>query len=570
MIEPEARLAFLRRIHLFHDLRDEDLAAIATSLEEETRNEGDEVFLQGDYGERFFIIFRGAIRLNQNRRGQDHTLATLVDGDYFGEEELPAGRPRIATAIAAEPSTLLSIKRNSFIALLKQFPKLKKALNVAMESRQLARQLHFGWLGPTEVIYFLARKHEVVLGQVLSLPIVALAVPIFLVIQFFLTRAFFAIFGAGVLFLLIALWAAWNWIDWGNDYYIVTNQRVIWLEKVIGLYDSRQEAPLSTLLSVGVETDISGRLLDYGDVIVRTFVGKIVFSHVAHPFQAQHLLEELWTRSRRTASRTEREAMRNVLRRKMGLPVQVTLEADDTAGEPEQMVAPSFYRRSILKVIGSSWFNLRVEDSGTITYRKHWFVLWRQVSQPTILVLLIGFGMIARLVTLAGRPGESLFDASKIPPVDTIMLTLPILLIPVALWWIYQYIDWRNDIFQVTPDEILDIDKKPFGSETRRAAPLENILSTESERIGLAGYLLNYGTVYITVGGANLDFEDVLDPTAVQADIDRRREARLAQKRELETASERERMSDWLVAYHENEAEWRQANGADEAEPQSG
>ena len=149
------------------------------------------------------------------------------------------------------------------------------------------------------------------------------------------------------------------------------------------------------------------------------------------------------------------------------------------------------------------------------------------------------------------------------------MLTLPILLIPVALWWIYQYIDWRNDIFQVTPDEILDIDKKPFGSETRRAAPLENILSTESERVGLAGYLLNFGTVYITVGGANLDFEDVLDPTAVQADIDRRREARAAQKREFEAISERERMSDWLVAYHENEAEWRQSRGATEPEPKS-
>ena len=569
MIAPEARVAFLRRIHLFHDLKEEDLEALAAALDEETRKEGDEVFVQGDYGDRFFIIYRGAVRLKQDRRGQDDTLATFVDGDYFGAEELLTGKPRFATASVAEPATLFSIQLTEFIALLQQFPKLKKALNVAVASRQLARKLRFGWLAPAEVIYFLARKHEVVLGQVLSAPIVALAVPIFLLIQFFLTRAFFAIFGAGLLFLLIALWIVWNWIDWGNDYYVVTNQRVVWLEKVIGLYDSRQEAPLSTLLSVGVETDITGRLLEYGNVIVRTFVGKIVFSHVAHPFEAQHLVEELWTRTRRTASRTERETMRNVLRRKMGLPVQITLEEPNASGEPEQMVAPSFYRRSILKVIGSSWFKLRVEDSGTITYRKHWYVLLRQVSQPTVLVLLIGFGMIARLVTLARTSGERLLDFSKTPPVDTLMLTLPILLIPVALWWLYQYIDWRNDIFQVTPDEVMDIDKKPFGSETRRAAPLENILSTESERVGLAGYLLNFGTVYITVGGANLDFEDVLDPTAVQADIDRRREARAAQKREFEAISERERMSDWLVAYHENEAEWRQSRGTTEAEPKS-
>jgi hypothetical protein len=147
------------------------------------------------------------------------------------------------------------------------------------------------------------------------------------------------------------------------------------------------------------------------------------------------------------------------------------------------------------------------------------------------------------------------------------MLVLPVVLLPVILWWIYQYVDWRNDIFQVTPDQIIDIDKKPFGTEERRAAPLENILSTESERLGLTGYLFNYGTVYITVGGAHLDFEDVLDPTAVQADIDRRREARIARKRDAEAASERERMSDWLVAYYENEPELRKQQSSPDAKP---
>jgi CRP-like cAMP-binding protein len=569
VIAPEARAAFLRRMHLFHDLKDEELAAIASALEEETCNQGDEIYVQGDYPERCFIIYRGGVRLSELKRGQEQTVAALADGDYFGDEELLTRRKRVAGAVAAESTTLFSLSASDFTALVKKYPKLKLALGVSAGSRQLARHLHFSWLGPAEVIHFLARKHEVVLAQSLSLPIIALAIPIFLLVQFFLTRAFFTIFGAGILFLLIVLWMVWNWIDWGNDYYIVTNQRVVWLEKVVGLYDSRQEAPLSTLLSVGVETDMSGRLLDYGDLIVRTFVGKIVFHHVAHPFEAEHVVQELWTRSRRVASKTEREAMRNVLRSKMGLPVQITLDETAAEGEPEKMVTPSLYRRSILRVLESNWFKLRIEDSGTITYRKHWFVMLRQVAQPTVLLLLMGFGMIARLVTLAGRPELKLFDFSKTPPVDTMMLTIPILMIPVVLWWIYQYLDWRNDIYQVTPDEILDIDKKPFGSETRRSAPLENILSTESERVGLTGYLLNYGTVYITVGGANLDFEDVLDPPTVQADIDRRREARVALKKEVEAASERERMSEWLVAYHENEAEWRKAQGAAESGPKS-
>jgi CRP-like cAMP-binding protein len=567
VISLEARHAFLRRIHLFHDLSEEDLAALAPQFEEESHTEGGTIFTPGDDPHRWYIIYRGAVRIARPVRGEEHDVVTLVDADYFGEAEALNGHSRSLGATAVEDTLLLSIGSTELAELLRQFPKLKKAMEVAVASRKLAQQAHFDWLGPAEVIYFMARKHEVLLAQALSLPAVALAVPAFLLAQFFLTRAFLPIFAAGALLVLIAAWTVWNWIDWGNDFYIVTNQRVIWLEKVIGLYDSRQEAPLSTLLSVGVETDVSGRMLDYGNVVVRTFVGKIVFSHVPHPFEAARLVEEHWTRSKRSTSRQEKEAMRNVLRRKMGLPVNVDTQA---VPQPEHIVTPSFYRRSILKVIGGNWFKLRVEDSGTITYRKHWFVLLRQVAQPSALVVLIGAGMIARLLTLARTPGQRLFDLSRIPPVDTMMLVLPILFIPVAMWWVYQYIDWRNDIYLVTSDQILDIDKKPFGSESRRSAPLENILSTESERLGLWGYLLNYGTVYITIGGANLDFEDVMDPTGVQADIDRRREARVAMKREMEAASERERMSDWLIAYHENRDELRQARAPDGTETKSG
>ncbi len=552
MISNEARLAFLRRIHLFHDLKDEDLAAIAVQVEEEQFAEGQTVFAQGAEADRFFIIHQGSVDISGLQRGGPRHVATLVAGDYFGEEALLENRPRSATAKALEKCILFFIPRADFKALVKRFPRLKAEFEVSVAGRKLARKMQFEWLGPREVIYFLARKHEVVLAEALTGPMIALAVSVLLIGYFFLTWSFFVIFGGGILFLLALAWGVWNWIDWGNDYYIVTNQRVIWLEKVVALYDSRQEAPLSTVLSVGVETDPIGRIMDFGDVIVRTYVGKIPFRHVAHPYQASHVVEEQWTRAKHQASRLEKEAMRNVLRQKMGLTVET--KQDETL-KVDRMVTPTFYRRSLLNRLAGNWFKLRTEDSGTITYRKHWFVLWQQVWQPTVLLLLLGFGMVARLIMLARTPGERLFDFSRTPPIDTTMLALPIIAIPVIFWWIYQYIDWRNDIYQVTPDQILDIDKKPFGTQISRAAPLENILSTESDRVGLAGYLLNFGTVYIVVGGSHLDFHDVLDPTGVQADIDRRRETRLAQKREEEAAAERERMSDWLVAYHENEAE---------------
>ncbi|HEX8991448.1 MAG TPA: cyclic nucleotide-binding domain-containing protein, partial [Anaerolineales bacterium] len=288
MISTEARTAFLQRIHLFRDMSEEDVAAVAETLTEENFAENEPVFEPGTEADRFYFIHRGGVRIHQVVGKEVRELGELYPGDYFGERALLAKHKHTATVIATQKTELFSMPVAAFQMLLKQFPRFRAALEVASDSRTLARQLRFPWLRPGEVIYFLARKHEVLLGQALTWPILSTAIPILLVVYFFLTRAFFAIFGAGVLFIVIALWALWNWIDWGNDYYILTSLRVVWLEKVIGVYDSRQEAPLSTILSVGIETDQMGRLLDYGNVIVRTYTGKIPFSHVPRPREAAH------------------------------------------------------------------------------------------------------------------------------------------------------------------------------------------------------------------------------------------------------------------------------------------
>jgi uncharacterized membrane protein YdbT with pleckstrin-like domain len=201
-------------------------------------------------------------------------------------------------------------------------------------------------------------------------------------------------------------------------------------------------------------------------------------------------------------------------------------------------------------------FKVRIEKGGTVTYRKSIFVLFLQIWQPTlglaILVVLLAIGLIHTpnsIISLApGLASETLF---------TIWVVLFFVII---LWWIYQYIDWSNDIFQVTPDQILDIDRKPFGTEERRAAPLENILSTQAQREGFLAYLLNFGTVYINVGGSTeLRFSDVTDPATVQQDIDNRRLARINSKAEIQAKADRERLADWFITYQSVNKEVLQA-----------
>ncbi len=221
---------------------------IAGILKEETFAEGETIFRQGSEADRFFLIYQGAVEITQVLGKEQREIAQLVTGDYFGEQALLAKRKHTATVVAKQRTYTFSLTVEQFQLLTKKFPRLRAALEVASYSRNLARRLRFKWLRPGEVIYFLARKHEVLLARALGGPLLATALPIVLVVYFFLTRSFFAIFGGAALFLIIAAWAIWNWIDWGNDYYILTNQRVIWVERVLGFYDSRQEAPLSTVL----------------------------------------------------------------------------------------------------------------------------------------------------------------------------------------------------------------------------------------------------------------------------------------------------------------------------------
>jgi hypothetical protein len=209
-------MAFLRRIHLFHDLKDEELASIAERLKEDVFEEGKVIFTQGADADRFCIIYQGKVGITQVRRKENLELATLVGGDYFGEEALFAKRKRSATVTASEKTSVFWLPKEDFNEYLKLFPKLKSAFAASIASRRLARETRFNWLWPDEVVYFVARKHEILLARALSGPIVALSAPIFLLVWFFLTRSFLAIFSAGVLLIAILAWAVWNAIDWGT------------------------------------------------------------------------------------------------------------------------------------------------------------------------------------------------------------------------------------------------------------------------------------------------------------------------------------------------------------------
>ena len=552
MIETERLVVFLKKIHLFAGLNDDQLGKVSEQCTDETLKAGTPILQEGTQGDTFYLIFSGKVSVFQKRkkkgkREYELRLATLVAGDYFGEEALLTNQRRSASVRTEEETILLSLPRAKFLALLKQIPQLKPNFEISVESRKLSRRLQFKWVRYDEVIYFLARKHIILFFQAAIGPAFFLLLPALSILGFLLYK-FILLLGLAILsFLVIVAILVWEWVDWGNDYYIVTNQRVVWLEKVVGMYDSRQESPLPTVLSVSTETDPLGRSLDYGNVIIRTFVGRITFHHVAHPYQVEALIKEHQGRAKESSRRMEVDAMKKVLITRMNPAPEAT------APSPSQVRVTTKTKKKNSSEPGdglfANFFKLRYEDKETITYRKHWFVLVEQTWLPTVLFLgllaLLGVGIYSLYFTSAATASTANTER------ETLFVLVPFALLAMLGWWIYQYVDWSNDIYQVTSDQILDIDRRPLGSEQRTAAQLESILATDYERVGILGLFFNFGTVHITVGGSKMAFKDVFDPPSVQQDIDRRRMARNAAKEEARVKGERDRMADWFLAYNE-------------------
>jgi hypothetical protein len=329
----------------------------------------------------------------------------------------------------------------------------------------------------------------------------------------------------------IALWMVWNYIDWSNDFYIVTNQRLVHLEKIVAIYDSRIEAPLSSVMAVNVQTDDTiQRVLAMGDVIVRTFSGPIALKDVASPEAFKAAIEEHWHRTETREREAQVERMSQTIRNRL---------------EPRQPAAakppakPAAKPAKPLQQQFGEFFSLRVrfEQDGNVVYRKHWWILLVRVWKPSLALLGV-------FVLLALGIGYTFW------PIAPMVALAGLALVPLAGWWLYEYVDWHNDIYMVTADQIFDVAKKPLGAESKKSAPLSNVLSLKYERPGLLGLLLNYGTVYANVAGGEFNFEDVFDPVSVQNDVYRRMEANKNKREAAEAAKRRDEIADWITQYH--------------------
>ncbi|NLB71395.1 MAG: cyclic nucleotide-binding domain-containing protein [Chloroflexi bacterium] len=532
----ESLIQLLRESALFSAMEDIDLPVIAEVMVAVELPAGEVLFVADEERDGLFIVEAGKLIGREAQKGAE---LPYQRGDLIGLGSSAYPHTWQEDVQALSDSQLWFIPNEQLASLCDQSQPFQETLTVLASSQNLIRTIPKPWLEADEKVSLITRKHPVFLLFGAIPPIVVF---LLILLGLYYLQAVYpiaALFGMLAAFFFCAIWLAWNVHNWSNDFYLITSKRMVWVEKVSGFYDSRQEAPLGTLISVGVHTTQPGAILGYSDVIVRTFIGDIRFERVAHAKTIGKLIESYWAKSKHIDLELDARAIRRALRQKFGkAPEEVSAkELEHEYGIENELPQQEM---GFFQWLFSDFMKVRYEGAGVVTYRKHWLILVQKNLLPLLGLLLTAALMIA-VVT------------RNITGIDYKMaLTLgSFLLFVFAATMFYQYVDWRNDIFQLTPNQVIDLDRKPFGQESRRAAPLENILSIEYERRGIIPMLFNFGTVYITVGNSQLTFNDVWHPSDVQRDIFARMGTNIQDKEHRQTIQERERIAQWFKVFQE-------------------
>ena len=109
-----------RSVPLFAGLNDRELEAVITIGRTRSYPKGRVIFWEGDPGEAFYLLLAGEVKVFRlGADGRELILAWLHTGDFFGEVALFDGRPRSASVVTTDASTVLVLHKQELLELVK-------------------------------------------------------------------------------------------------------------------------------------------------------------------------------------------------------------------------------------------------------------------------------------------------------------------------------------------------------------------------------------------------------------------------------------------------------------------
>lgn len=114
---------------LFTDFTRDELVAVIQGMNLRSFDEGDIVVTENEPGDSLFVITTGRVKVfTKNPKGRHVPLATLSDGDFFGEVSVLTGKPRTATITAATRCDVLELSKPTLDGIAAKHPHVREVL----------------------------------------------------------------------------------------------------------------------------------------------------------------------------------------------------------------------------------------------------------------------------------------------------------------------------------------------------------------------------------------------------------------------------------------------------------
>jgi CRP/FNR family cyclic AMP-dependent transcriptional regulator len=137
---PEEKRQLLSRIWLFSELKEPELAMLASITEKRRYDARKTIVRQGDLDGDFYCVLRGHLKVTAcDKHGHEIVMNLLQPNDSFGEIAFFDGQARSATVTAIDACELLVIRRADFWLVLGKAPVIATTLVTALA--KLVRRL---------------------------------------------------------------------------------------------------------------------------------------------------------------------------------------------------------------------------------------------------------------------------------------------------------------------------------------------------------------------------------------------------------------------------------------------
>lgn len=556
----------LREVYFLEHLLPEEFEALAEMMDLRPFLAGDKILTQGEATTNFYMVDSGHVNLRYtDKNGLEKPVSSKGPGEYFGVKMFTTQEPSEYTFEAVDKAEMWVVERQDWDALLEIFPNVLDHMpELQSEYKRLTRGL--GWLAPGEVVEIVMRQHWWGLFLSLRWP---------LLVAFIFTVAYMisATIGVtedlpwvlpvyGLVMGFCLLWALYEAADWWNDTYVVTNKRVVRYNKVLFFSDSRDEIPIEKIQSQNVSRGgpISV-LLNISDLRITSAASEgrgVQFVQVGDVKLLQRSIAIQQARVAERNSAAERERVRALIAGEIRhYMFQEPAKADKPQAPPPvpQSMRGRFTgiwrrksgagstRKSGWGGFWKSLYGTEMRDGKTVTWRKHHFVLFRQIFWGlVVMVILIALGSF---VIFGGVPPQLTANG--------VYAALGVITIPVLLFIAWEWADWRLDLYKLSENDIVDIESLPFGLRYREnRAELSKIQDIRTTRPRFVNTLLDFGNVEVRVAGnaEPFTFDSVGHPHLVADEISERIEIMKIRSTEREAREQTRQIVDAIIAYH--------------------